>query len=187
MTAMAMNIPNSLTLARILLVPALVVYLGRAEYGIALWLLLAAGFSDVLDGFIARRWDLCTRLGSLLDPLADKLLIVSSYLVLAGTGRLPHWLAAVVIGRDLVIVGGAVAFYARTGILEMDPSVTSKLNTFVQISLLLAVIADGAGLPAAGHWLPALCLLTLATTIASGGQYVVVWGRRAWAASRQHR
>ncbi|HEY5973663.1 MAG TPA: CDP-alcohol phosphatidyltransferase family protein [Geobacteraceae bacterium] len=187
MTAMAMNIPNALTLLRILLVPALVVYLGRAEYGIALCLLLLAGVSDILDGFIARRWNLCTRLGSFLDPLADKLLIACSYLVLAGTGRLHLWLAAVVIGRDLVIVSGAAAFQRRTGILEMDPSVASKLNTFVQISLVLAVIADGAGLLTTGHWLPALFLVTLATTIVSGGQYVVVWGRRAWGASQRHR
>ena len=181
-----MNLPNAITLLRILLVPFVAYFLGKAEYGIALWLFLAAGVSDALDGFIARRWGLCTRLGSFLDPLADKLLIISSYLVLAGTGRLPAWLAWAVIGRDLVIVGGAAAFYRRTGILEMDPSLASKLNTFVQITLVLALLANGAGLLAVGAWLPAIFLLTLATTAISGGQYVVVWGRRAWGASRRH-
>ena len=175
----AKNIPNIITLARILLVPLLIVLLLRGNYAGALWVFLAAGISDALDGFIAKRFNLCTRLGSLLDPLADKILLLSSVIVLARAGHLPVWLALTVIIRDVIIVGGAGAYYFRSGRLEMEPSVPSKLNTFVQICLIFLLIAQLAGLAQVSGLLPLLFGLTFVTALVSGAHYVVVWGRKA--------
>ena len=180
-----LNVPNTLTVMRMLLVPVIVVALLRQSYDVALGIFLLAGASDGLDGFIARRFNQCTRLGAILDPLADKLLVVSSALVLGWLGRIPWWLAAAVVGRDLVIVAGAIAYYRRVRHLEMEPTLLSKLNTFLQIGLILIVLADGAALIGAGRWLPQLFALTLATALASGGQYVVIWSRRAMSRVRQ--
>jgi cardiolipin synthase len=180
-----LNVPNTLTVLRILLVPAIVVALLRQNYGIALGIFLCAGASDGLDGFIARRFNLCTPLGAVLDPLADKLLVVSSAMVLGWLGGIPWWLVAIIVGRDLVIVLGAIAYYRRAGHLEMAPSLLSKANTFLQISLILIVLANSAGLIAAARWLPALFLVTLSTALVSGGHYVAVWSGKA--AARQTR
>jgi len=176
---MLLNVPNTLTILRMLLVPGIVFALLRESYGIALVIFLFAGASDGLDGFIARRFNLYTPLGALLDPLADKLLVVSSALVLGWLGRIPWWLAATIVGRDLVIVAGAIAYYKRAGHLEMEPSMLSKLNTFLQISLILVVLADGAGFIGAARWLPMLFVVTLVTALVSGGHYVVVWSKKA--------
>lgn len=178
-----MNLPNTITVIRMLLVPVLVCLLLRGAFGGALWLFLAAGISDVLDGFIARRFNLGTRLGAILDPLADKLLVVSSVIVLARLGHLPWWLALAIVGRDLLIVSGAIAFDFRSGRLEMAPSVPGKLNTFVQLALIFLVIGQAAELVQAARWLPALCGLAFLTTVVSGAHYVVVWGRKAGALS----
>jgi cardiolipin synthase len=175
----ATNIPNIITLARILLVPILIALLVHGNYAGALWVFLAAGISDALDGFIAKHFNLCSRLGSLLDPLADKILLVSCMIVLARAGHLPVWLALTVIIRDMVIVGGAVAYYLRSGRLEMAPSIPSKLNTCVQICLIFLLIAQLAGLVQVSGLLPFLVGLTCVTALVSGGHYVVVWGRKA--------
>jgi len=183
----AVNLPNALTLLRIILVPLLIALLVRENFGIALWVFVVAGVSDLLDGFIAKRFDLCTRLGAILDPLADKLLIVASFLVLAAGGRLPWWLAAVVILRDLVIVGGACAYHFRAGEVEMAPSPLSKANTFVQLCLILLVLLQGAGVVRTVNWLPLVQGVVLFTTIVSGVHYVVVWTLRARALGDQCR
>lgn len=174
-----MNIPNVITLLRILLVPALVYLLLDGAFGGAIWLFLAAGLSDALDGFIAKRFNLCTILGALLDPLADKLLVVSSVIILAWLGLLPWWLALTIISRDVVIIGGAVPFYARAGRLEMAPTILSKLNTFVQLTLIFLVLGQAAGIVQAARWFPFLFGLAFFTTVVSGVHYVVVWGRKA--------
>lgn len=177
----AVNIPNAITVVRILLVPALVSLLLRGAFGWAIWLFLAAGLSDVLDGFIAKRFRLTTRLGALLDPLADKLLVAASVIVLACLGLMPWWLALTVVGRDAVIVSGAIAFHVRSGRVEMAPSVVSKINTFVQLTLIFLVLGQAGGLVRAAGSLPALFGLAFLSTVVSGVQYVVVWGRKAGA------
>lgn len=174
-----MNIPNTITMMRIITVPFLAYLLLRGAYGAAIWVFVAAGVSDALDGFIARRFQLCTRLGAVLDPLADKMLVVVSVLTLAWLGLLPWWLALIVTGRDLVIVGGASAYYLRAGSVEMEPSIPSKLNTGVQILLIFAILAQAAGVVRIAGWLPVLLGAALVTTVVSGGHYVVVWSRRA--------
>lgn len=174
-----MNIPNVITLLRILLVPVLVLLLLDGNFTGALWVFLAAGVSDALDGLIAKRFNMCTRLGSLLDPLADKLLLVSSVIVLARAGHLPLWLALTIIARDIIIVGGACVCYFRIGRLEMAPSVPSKLNTFVQICLIFLIIVQQTRLVQISGWLPPLFVLAFITALVSGGHYVAVWGRKA--------
>jgi len=174
-----MNIPNIITLIRMLLVPVLISFLLRGNYTGALWVFMIAGVSDALDGYIAKRFNMCTRLGALLDPLADKLLLISSVIVLARTGHLPVWLALTIVARDAIIVVGAGAFYIRSGNLDMAPSVPSKLNTFVQICLIFFLILQLAGLAQVAGWFPLLFGLAFATALISGGHYVAVWGRKA--------
>lgn len=176
-----MNIPNAITSIRILLVPALVYLLLRGDFERAIWLFLAAGLSDALDGFIARRFNLATRLGAILDPIADKLLVVSSVIVLARLGHLPWWLALAVVARDVVIVVGAIAFYLRFGSLEMAPSIPSKLNTFVQIALILLVLCQLTEALQVESWFPLLFGLAFLTALVSGVHYLAVWGRKAGA------
>ncbi len=174
-----MNVPNAITILRMMLVPVLVYFVLHGEYGAALWVLLIAGISDALDGAIARRFNLRTDLGALLDPLADKALIMASVLALAWKGLLPWWLAVVIISRDLIIIGGAIAYYLRAGQLQMAPSTPSKVNTFVQICLVLLVLLSAAGIANATRWVPLLFGCAFATTVFSGAYYVVVWGQKA--------
>ncbi|HEX9024764.1 MAG TPA: CDP-alcohol phosphatidyltransferase family protein [Geobacteraceae bacterium] len=174
-----MNIPNAITILRVLLVPFLLYFLLRGEFREALWVLLAAGISDALDGVIARRFNMMTELGALLDPLADKILIIASVLALASTGLLPRWLAALIILRDLIIMGGATAYYLRAGRLQLVPTIPGKANTFVLICTILFVLVTAAGLAHPTAWLPLLFGCSFITTIFSGVHYVVVWGQKA--------
>lgn len=174
-----MNIPNAITIARFLLVPLLVCLLFRGMFGPAIWVFLVAGASDALDGFIARHFNLCTPLGAILDPLADKLLVVASVLTLAWLRSLPWWLAIIITGRDLLIVGGATAYYLRAGRVEMEPSIPSKVNTCLQIILIFIVLGNAAGLVQGASWLPVLFGVVVVSTVISGGHYVIVWGKKA--------
>jgi cardiolipin synthase (CMP-forming) len=173
-----MNIPNTITLLRVLLVPLLAWFLLHGEYVAAVWVLLGAGISDALDGFIARRLNQLTYLGSILDPLADKFLIIVSACILALLGLLPWWLTAVILLRDLIIVAGAIVYYLRAGSIEMNPSIPSKANTLVQTCLIFLVLGNAAGIMRATSWLPVLFGLALFTTTFSGVHYMVLWGRK---------
>jgi cardiolipin synthase len=161
-----------------MLVPILVYLLLHGDYRAAIWVLLGASLSDALDGFIARRFNLCTDLGAVLDPLADKFLIIASVLALAWGRLLPWWLAVVIAARDLIIIGGATAYYRRAGRLEMNPSLPSKLNTFVQICMVFLILGTAAGMVKASGWLPGLFGCALFTTLFSGVHYIVVWGQK---------
>jgi len=173
------DIPNLISILRILLVVPVVVLLLDEQYQWALVLFFVAGASDGLDGFLARHFHWQSHLGGILDPLADKLLLVSVYLCLGWLGALPVLLVALVLLRDLVIVGGAVAYHLRVEKLEARPTLVSKLNTLMQILLVLAVMADlgvyrlPAGLVQGLIWAVAI------TTTLSGLDYVVSWGRKA--------
>jgi cardiolipin synthase len=173
-----MNIPNAITLLRIAMVPLFVYLTLHGFFDISIWLLLAAGVSDCLDGFIARRFNMKTFLGSVLDPLADKTLITASVISLSWVGLLPVWLAGAVVVRDLVIVSGAVTYYRRAGSIVMEPTLLGKASTFLQFILIFAVLGSRTALFPAGDLLPYLFGATLLATIVSGIQYVVVWGRK---------
>jgi len=178
------QLPNMICVLRILLVVPIVLALVEERFLLALLLILVAGASDGLDGYLAKRFDWRTRLGGILDPAADKILLVSLYLTLALTGMLPVWLMLVVLGRDLVIVCGTAAYQWLIGPVQPHPSAISKLNTAVQLLLCLAVIASHAL-----NWPPPVVILVLGagvlvTSTVSGLDYVLQWGGRALQASR---
>lgn len=173
------NLANALTSVRALLAPVLVWLLVGGRYEYALWAFLAAGLSDALDGFVARRLNQFTRFGAILDPVADKLVIVSCVVTLAALDLLPVWLAWVIGARDLVIVAGALSFRLRFGRLEMAPLLAGKLNTLIQISLILLVLLQAAAWLDVSAWLPAAHAATALAAMVSGAQYVAVWGLKA--------
>ena len=173
------DIPNLITFFRILLVAPVAATLAEERYDWALALFAVAGASDGLDGFLARRFGWMSRLGALLDPLADKLLMIASFVTLAWLGALPWWLAAAVVARDLVIVGGAIAYHRVMGRVEMEPTPWSKLNTFLQIVYVLAVVAGLEWGVVPAQWLAAFAWLVLAGIVVSGADYVVRWSARA--------
>jgi cardiolipin synthase len=146
-----------------------------------------AGFSDGLDGLLAKRYGWQTRLGSLLDPLADKMLLVSCFVTLGWLGDIPLWLVATVVARDVVILSGALAYHFLLEKVSGEPTIISKLNTLVQILLVILVIFDHAigGVP---QWLlNSLIWFVLGTTVLSGVQYVVAWSGKAVQKARENR
>lgn len=173
------HIPNTISLFRMLLVPPMVVVLLNGYYGAALVLFAVAGVSDALDGYLAKRYGWTSRLGSILDPLADKLLLVSAYLILGWMGEIPLWLVLVVVGRDLVIVAGGVAYHYFIGSYELEPSLLSKLNTLAQIVLILAILVTHSVVNLSAGMVASLIYLVLVTTLLSGLSYVWTWGVRA--------
>lgn len=174
------QLPNILTVFRFLLVPPVVMLMLKDEFMPALVLFAVAGFSDALDGFLARRYHWTSRIGGLMDPLADKLLMVSSYLTLGWLGLIPLWLVGLVIVRDLVIVTGAIIYNARIEHIEAEPSIVSKLNTLAQILLVLSVLFNQAFVELPAWWIDLLAYSVLVTIVWSGAGYVWTWGRRAW-------
>jgi cardiolipin synthase len=171
-------IPNAITCTRLAAAPPLAWLILRGYNGSALILGLAAGASDALDGVLARRMGWQTRLGGLLDPAADKLLLMCSTLALAATGTLPVWFAVLVVLRDLTIVAGAVAYHNLVEPLSGEPTRLSKATTFAQIMLVVAALTANvwpSSVPAFLAWL----WLTAALTVASGADYVFTWGGKA--------
>ena len=182
-----LTVPNVITFLRLGLVPLTGYLLWQGMYGVALVVFLTAAVSDLLDGIIARTFDQSSALGATLDPIADKLNMLVATIVLAWAGLLPLWLAVAIILRDLVIVGGAVAYRAAIGQVEIAPTRLSKLNTFIEFAVLLLVMANAAGWTDVERALPPLFVLVFATVVASGVQYVWVWGWKAAADSRRFR
>jgi cardiolipin synthase len=133
-------IPNIICIARIILVAPIVWSLREQRYGLALTLILIAGLSDALDGYLARRFDWRTRLGGLLDPAADKLLMFAAFVTLAWIGLVPVWFSAIVVGRDIIIIGGTIVYQLTVAPIHGEPTGTSKLNTVLQIVFVLLTI-----------------------------------------------
>jgi len=149
------------------------------HWNLALPLFLIAGLSDGLDGFLARRYHWTSRLGAILDPIGDKLLMVSSYLVLGWQGILPYWLVALVILRDVVIMTGTVLYRFIVGVVVFEPILLSKINTVCQILLVTVVLCVLAGADMLASMQTLLIYIVLVTTLSSGVAYVVLWARRA--------
>jgi len=175
----ASHIPNAICVLRILVVAPVVWCLLNGAWVWSLALIFIAGFSDALDGFLAKNFGWRSRLGGLLDPAADKLLMVCIFVTLTFLGLTPLWLAAVAIGRDLIIVAGAVAFNALIGPVQPEPTRISKLNTALQLIYIVFVITrQGFG------WPQEISILVvgagvLFTSVVSGIDYVMRWSRRA--------
>lgn len=177
---MARHIPNLISLARILFLLPLWWLFTEQRYFDTLLLFAVAGASDGVDGFLARRYGWTSRLGGFLDPIADKLMMMTAYLWCGWTGVLPWWLVGLVLGRDLVIVGGAVVYYRLVGSLEMAPTVISKVNTLLQILLALVAILVLSGITGPGWLFSLLMVLVTVTTLWSGADYVLRWGHKAY-------
>ena len=172
-------LPNTISLMRIALVPPTLYLIVQGEYGWAMLLFWIAGASDGIDGYLAVKFDWGSRLGALLDPIADKLLVAGMFITLAYTGHIPVWLAAIVIFRDVVIIGGATAYNFIVKPVPGEPTKISKINTVLQMLYLLFVLSR-----AAFEWpdeitLTVLGAAVLVTVVISGVDYVVQWSRRA--------
>lgn len=179
------NLPNLITALRILLTAPIIGLLLKERYGEALVLFFIAGLSDGIDGFLAKRYGWTSRLGGFLDPLADKLLLMGTILVLGWQGLLPTWLVMLVVLRDVVIVSGALSYRYLIGPFQAEPMLISKINTLFQLGLVLAVIFDLGAMPLPPLLLALGVYLTGLTTLLSGIGYVRAWGRRALQEARR--
>jgi len=175
----ARDLPNLISFARILLTLPIVWLLYEREFSYALILFAVAGFSDGLDGFLAKHFHWQSHLGGLLDPLADKALLMSSFLVLGGLGLIPIWLVILVVFRDLTIMGGALYYHFSVEEVDARPMLISKLNTLLQILLVLLMVTDAGPYPLPRLLLQVLIWLTGLTTLVSGALYVWVWSNKA--------
>jgi cardiolipin synthase (CMP-forming) len=166
-----MTIPNLLTLSRILLTPLLMWFLINRRLNAALLVFFIAGMTDVLDGFIARLFHQNSKVGAILDPLADKFLLVSSFLILGHLELIPGWLVIIAVARDVVIVVGTSALFIFRFQVEVRPTVLGKLTTLTQLlSVVLALSSSLSPLPPwSNQW---VFVITAFFSIATGIQYV---------------
>jgi cardiolipin synthase len=171
------QIPNLLTLMRLLLSLPISLLLLSERFSPALLLFVVAGVSDALDGFLARRFAWTSRLGSMLDPLADKLLLVTAYVCLTLVQVLPCWLMLLVLLRDMLILFGATCYRLLVGRLEFRPTWLGKCSTVTQIVLVVAVLLELGVMPAFAVVREPLITLVAALTLASGTHYVWRWSR----------
>ncbi len=179
------QIPNVITLMRVLLVVPIAWLLWGGRYPEALLLVAVAGLSDAVDGALARRFEWRSEFGALLDPLADKAMVMALFVVLTMQGQLPLWLAVVVVTRDAVILAGAGAYRLLFGKLVMAPTLVSKANTAVQVVVLLlmlfALCGFGAASEIAAMLADPLCFYLVALlSVLSGLDYVVTWSLKTW-------
>jgi len=179
------QLPNLLSVLRIVLVPPVVFYILRNNYMPALILFVIAGATDSLDGWLAKHFGWESALGEILDPLADKLLLVSSYICFAWLELLPVWLVIIVILRDITIIVGGVAYRFFYGMVVIKPSYISKLNTLMQIVLIAVMLFSLALLAVDTLLIDILIWVVLFTTLASGISYIFDWGRRALYAAKR--
>lgn len=170
-----MTIPNLITIMRFLLVPAVIYALLSGDVGWAFVYFLIAGISDGVDGFIARKFNQRSQLGAYLDPMADKLLLVSVFVVLGYMGELPLWLVIVAVSRDALIVGAVMLSTVMGHPVVVRPLFVSKANTAVQIVLASTVLAELAFTTSFGILREGLIYLSGALTAASAAAYLVAW------------
>jgi cardiolipin synthase len=171
------NLPNFLTLGRIIAVPVVVWLISVGRFQAAFWCFVAAGVTDAVDGYLARRLNQRTTLGAYLDPVADKALLVSIYVSLGLVGHLPSWLVILVVSRDLMIVGAVILSWLMERPVAIRPLFVSKANTAGQITLAAIVLCD-LGFPMDLSWLVQVAILTVAAlTLISAGAYMVQWVR----------
>jgi cardiolipin synthase len=172
-----MNLANLITLGRLLAVPLVVWLILSGDYQLTFWVFAAASVSDAVDGYIAKHFNQRTDLGALLDPIADKALIVSLFITLGLAGDLPTWLVILVVFRDLLIVGGFILAATLTQPITWQPLMISKINTALLLVLVTAMLAKLAfGFDDHGV-LTALIYLAGATSVVSGTAYLVRWSR----------
>ncbi|HKV27768.1 MAG TPA: CDP-alcohol phosphatidyltransferase family protein [Candidatus Acidoferrales bacterium] len=173
------TVPNQLTFLRLGFLPFFIIAIRYSRYDWALALLIVAGLSDGLDGLLARKLNQKTQLGSFLDPIADKLLLSSSYLMLAFKGKIAWWLAILVLGRDVLILVACAVILLVAGYMTFPPSIFGKLNTTFQVLLVLVVILMAlVQNPALRVSRVLLIYLVAAFTIISGFHYSATVARK---------
>ena len=175
------HIPNALTLFRLGLIVPFLVFLYQHHFANSFYLFILAGFTDGLDGWLARHFHWQSPLGSFIDPLADKLLVASSFISLALLGELPWWLVILVFLRDLSISLGVMAWYwlvARK--LDFKPTLLSKINTGLQLLLVTCCLFELAFFTFSPYLINSLILITAVTTAATYIDYVCTWGKKAY-------
>lgn len=170
------QLPNLLSIFRIILTVPIVFALLKHQYFITLFLFLVAGITDALDGYIAKKFNCKTWLGSIIDPLADKILLISSFYALFVLGLIPLWFLVIVLFRDVVLIAGMVGFYYSDASQNKHilPSNISKLNTVLQIVVVLTVTVAQIYQPLT-QWLFILYIITATSTVLSGVDYAWLW------------
>jgi len=182
MSSRIVTVPNMLTVFRMVLIPVFVTLVFYQRFVLALAVFVVAGITDGLDGLLARRFDQRSQLGTVLDPIADKLMLVTAFVVLSMRSVFPHplpnhlpipfWVTIAVISRDVFIVVGAAAINIMTGFRRFRPSWLGKLNTTVQI-IAIGIIMFAASVPyGTGYYLPTLYATVFVLALLSGGHYV---------------
>jgi cardiolipin synthase len=177
------HVPNILTGLRLAAAPATAFLLFRGHYDTALAIFAAAGISDAVDGFLAKRFAMTSRLGHFLDPAADKALMLCAFVALAMLGHIPAWVTGLVVGRDLFIVAGVLIALAANAPLHIKPLIIGKISTVLQVAYIvmhLSALAFGFALEALA---PLSAYVLAAVTLASGLSYAFVW----WQAMRRAR
>ncbi len=172
-----MNLPNIITLGRILLVPVIVWAIASNQMTVAFVIFVVAGVSDAVDGFLAKRFNMTTEIGALLDPVADKALLVSIYVALGISGDIPRWLVILVVSRDFMIVGAVIISWILDNPVPMKPLMVSKLNTVAQVAFAALVLASlGFGFSTAPYEIVLMLCVTVLTLL-SVSFYLVEWAR----------
>ncbi len=172
-----MTIPNLLTIARLLSVPLIVWLIGDGRWAPAFWVFVVSGVSDALDGYLARRFGLESRFGALLDPVADKALLVAIFISLGFAGQLPNWLVIAVVSRDILIVGGVVLSWMLERPIPVRPLMVSKATTAAQIVLAALVLCEAAFVRQFIVVEAIMIWLAAALTLVSAAAYLVGWLR----------
>ena len=171
------NIPNIITLGRILLVPFIVWAIASNQMEIAFAIFIITGVSDAVDGFLAKNFNMTSELGALLDPVADKALLVSIYVALGIWGAVPRWIVILVVSRDIMIVGAVIVSWLYGKPIPMKPLMVSKLNTVAQVAFAALVLGSvGFRFDASPYDLVLMGLVTIFTLL-SVSFYLVEWAR----------
>lgn len=179
MSERVFNLPNVITLLRLAAVPGVAWLILQQRWDAACWLFLAAAVSDGIDGLLARWLNQLTQLGAALDTVADKALGVVTLVMLTQVGAIPLWVTLAILLRDSLIVLGALSYRGLAGHLEIHPTWLGKTHMFAELSLLSLVLGGLAGLLSLGDWLHALFVAVFVIAVASGVQYVWIWGAKA--------
>lgn len=173
------DIPNIITIARIILIAPIAMLLINKLFVEALILFFVAGLSDGLDGFLAKRFKWRSDLGAILDPLADKSLLIVVYIFCSIIEIIPWWLTIILVLRDAVIISGATFYYKNIQKITMSPSIVSKINTFMQILLILVLLLNQIFFIFEQLWMQYFFYIVLTTTLLSGADYIWTWGIKA--------
>lgn len=169
------SVPNLITIGRLILTPVIVDLMVTQNWSWAFWVFVLAGVSDAIDGWLARSFDLRSELGAVLDPIADKALIMSMFITLAAVGRLPAWVAIMIVSRDLMILGAVVISWQLGRPIEVNPLMISKATTLLQLILAAVILSGEAFGLEIGGVVGLLILIVTALTVASASVYLWRW------------